>query len=152
MARRLGRNREAVGHSDHVLEDAMRKTLIAAIAATMLLGCGKDSTGPGDNVNPNPDPKHYTITVNGGVFDPDTQTALIGDVIYWEVDAEDDGEHQINFTNAPDDVAPSPTKRLTAGQRDSTIFLKQGTYEYEDLVDQGGGLRGTGVVIINPLP
>ena len=130
----------------------MRKTLIAAMAATMLLGCGKDSTGPGDDGNPNPNPKHYTITVDGGTFTPDTQPALIGDVLYWEVAATDDGQHQINFTDSPDGVTPSPTKTLTAGQRDSTIFLKQGTYKYEDLIDQGGGVRGSGVVVISPLP
>jgi plastocyanin len=130
----------------------MRKTLIAAIAATMLLGCGKDSTGP-DTVNPNPDPQHYTITVNGDVFTPDTTNALIGDVIYWEVASGDAGQHQITFTHVPTGVpTPSPTKTLTAGQRDSTIFLKPGTYEYEDLIDQGGGAKGSGVVTISPLP
>ena len=104
----------------------MRKTLIAAIAATVLLGCGKDSTGPDDG-NPNPNPQHYTITVNGGTFDPDTQTAVIGDVIYWTVAQSDPGQHQISFTDTPAGVpTPSPTKTLTAGLRDSTIFLKQG--------------------------
>lgn len=131
----------------------MRKTLIAAMTAAMLVGCGKDSSGPGDDGNPNPDPKHYTITVNGTTFTPDTQPALIGDVLYWEVAATDDNQHQINFTESPVGVpTPSPTKTLTAGQRDSTVFLKQGTYKYEDLIDQGGGTKGTGVVIISPLP
>jgi plastocyanin len=129
----------------------MRKTIIAAVAATMLLGCGKDSTGPGDG-NPNPDPQHYTITVDGAVFTPDTTRALIGDIIYWEVALDDAGSHQITFTEVPSGVpTPSPTKTLTAGQRDSTIFLKQGNYKYEDLVDQGGS-KGSGVVIISPLP
>ncbi|HET7551715.1 MAG TPA: hypothetical protein VFK04_10495 [Gemmatimonadaceae bacterium] len=129
----------------------MRKTIIAAVAATMLLGCGKDSTGP-DIVNPNPDPQHYTITVDGAVFTPDTTRALIGDVIYWEVAEGDPGQHQITFTSVPTGVpTPSPTKTLTAGQRDSTIFLKQGNYMYEDLIDQGGS-KGSGVVIVSPLP
>lgn len=137
----------------------MRKRLIAVIAATMLLGCGKDSTGPGDNGNPNPNPQHYTITVNGGTFSPDTlpgstaSVIYIGDVIYWEVAADDPGQHQINFTDVPTGVPqPSPTKTLTAGQRDSTIFLKPGTYKYADQIDQGGGVKGTGVVTISPLP
>lgn len=129
----------------------MRKTIIAAVAATMLLGCGKDSTGPGDG-NPNPDPQHYTITVNGAAFTPDTTRALIGDIIYWEVAQNDPGQHQITFTQVPTGVpTPSPTKTLTAGQRDSTIFLKQGSYKYEDLIDQGGS-KGSGVVIVSPLP
>ena len=129
----------------------MRKTIIAAVAATMLLGCGKDSTGPGDG-NPNPDPQHYTITVDGAVFTPDTTRALIGDVIYWEVAQDDAGQHQITFTQVPSGVpTPSPTKTLTAGQRDSTIFLKQGSYKYADLIDQGGA-KGSGVVIVSPLP
>jgi len=129
----------------------MHKVIIAAVAATMLLGCGKDSTGP-DNVNPNPDPKHYTITVKGADFTPDTTRALIGDVIYWEVAADDPGQHQITFTEVPSGVpTPSPTKTLSAGQRDSTIFLKQGNYKYEDLIDQGGS-KGTGVVVVSPLP
>lgn len=129
----------------------MRKTIIAAVAATMLLGCGKDSTGP-DGGNPNPDPQHYTITVNGAVFTPDTTRAVIGDVIYWEVAGGDPGQHQITFTEVPTGVpTPSPTKTLSAGQRDSTIFLKPGDYKFEDLIDQGG-LKGNGVVIISPLP
>lgn len=129
----------------------MRKTIIGAVAATMLLGCGKDSTGPGDG-NPNPNPQHYTITVDGAVFTPDTTRALIGDVIYWEVAQGDAGQHQITFTHVPTGVpTPSPTKTLTAGQRDSTIFLKQGNYEYADLIDQGGS-KGSGVVIVSPLP
>ena len=129
----------------------MHKTFIAAIAATVLLGCGKDSTGPG-NVNPNPDPQHFTITVNGGVFTPDTTNAVIGDVIYWEVAADDAGQHQITFTPPPGVPTPSPTKTLTAGQRDSTIFLKATTYMYEDLIEQPGGVKGSGVVIVGPLP
>lgn len=129
----------------------MRKAIIAAVAATMLLGCGKDSTGPGDG-NPNPNPQHYTITVDGAVFTPDTTRALIGDVIYWEVAQGDPGQHQITFTEVPAGVpTPTPTKVLTAGQRDSTIFLKQGSYKFAELIDQGGS-KGSGVVVVSPLP
>jgi plastocyanin len=136
----------------------MRKTLIAAIAATMLLGCGKDSTGPGDDGNPNPNPQHYTITVNGGVFTPDTlpqsgsPPVYVGDVILWTVDDSDPGEHQITFTDVPGGVQTQPTDTLTAGLSDSTIFLKAGTYKYAEVIDQGGGVRGSGVLIVSPLP
>ncbi len=135
----------------------MRKTLIAAVAATMLLGCGKDSTGPGDG-NPNPDPKHYTITINGDAFDPDTlpvsssTPVYIGDVIIWKVAEGDAGKHQITFTDVPNGVSINPTDTLMAAQTDSAIFLKPGTYKYTDVIDQGGGSRGSGVLIISPLP
>lgn len=126
----------------------MRKALIAVIAATMLLGCGKDSTGPDGNVNPNPDPQRYTITVNGDNFAPNPQLALIGDWIVWEVDPSDTGEHRIEFTDTPDDAPRTPTDTLTAGQKDSVSFLVEGTYKYVDQIEPGD----TGVVIISPLP
>lgn len=135
----------------------MRKTLIAAVAATMLLGCGKDSTGPGDG-NPNPDPKRYTISVNGASFDPDTlpvsasTPVYVGDVIIWKVAESDGGKHQITFTDVPSGVPTHPTDTLMATQSDSAIFLVPGTYKYTDVIDQGGGQKGTGVLIISPLP
>ena len=133
----------------------MRKTLIAAIAATMLLGCGKDSTGPGDNANPNPDPKHYTITVqegDGTTFAPETTKALVGDVILWTVAKSATGQHQITFIDQPSGVpTPNPSKILVATQSDSAIFLQHGTYKYQDLMDQSGS-ADTGIVLISPLP
>lgn len=135
----------------------MRKMLIAAVAATVLIGCGKDSTGP-DGGNPNPDPKHYTITINGANFDPDTlpvsssTPVYVGDIIVWKVDAADAGQHQVTFTDVPNGVSINPTDTLMATQTDSAIFLKAGTYKYADVIDQGGGAKGTGVLIISPLP
>lgn len=132
----------------------MRKTLIAAVAATMLLGCGKDSTGPGDgNQNPNPDPHTYVITVNGTDFSPDTLPATsgapvyVGDYIKWTV--TDDGEHQITFVDVPSGVETHPTNVLSAGQSDSTSFLVPGKYSYQDTKNNSGT---TGVLIITALP
>jgi plastocyanin len=132
--------------SAYQLEDRMRRRLLGTAALAVLMGCGGSSTGP--NANPNPNPQHYTITVNGGTFQPDTQRAVIGDVIYWEVAPADPGQHQVTFFDVPAGVpTPTPTKVLTAGQRDSTIFQKDGTYMYKDELN-----TGTGVVIIAPLP
>lgn len=134
----------------------MRKMIIGAVAATMLLGCGKDSTGPGDG-NPNPDPQRYVITVNGSVFSPDvlpgpsSQPVYVGDWIVWQVDNGDEGEHQITFTNVPDGVTLNDSDTLTAGLADSVAFVKAGTYEYADVIGQGG-VKGTGVITVSPLP
>jgi plastocyanin len=123
----------------------MRTRLLCATAVAVLMGC-KSSTEP--NANPNPNPQHYTIVVNGGTFQPDTQRAVIGDVIYWEVAAGDLGQHQVTFYDVPAGVpTPTPTRVLSAGQRDSTIFLKDGAYPFKDERN-----TGTGVVIIAPLP
>jgi plastocyanin len=123
----------------------MRTPLPLAAAVAVLMGCGS-STEP--KANPNPNPQHYTIVVNGGTFQPDTQRAVIGDVIYWQVAASDTGGHQVTFYDVPPGVpAPTPTRVLSAGQRDSTIFLKDGTYRFKDERN-----TGTGVVIIAPLP
>lgn len=130
----------------------MRKAIIAAVAATMLLGCGKDSTGPGDG-NPNPDPKRYVIAVNGDVFSPNvlpessSQPVYVGDWIVWQVDDSDTGQHQVTFTNVPAGVTLNDSDTLTAGLADSVAFVKAGTYEYADAIGQG-----TGVITISALP
>jgi plastocyanin len=135
-----------VEHISKQLEDRMRRRLLGTAAVAVFIGGCKSSTAP--NPNPNPNPQHYTITVNGGTFQPDTQRAVIGDVIYWQVAAGDAGQHQVTFYDVPAGVpTPTPTKVLTAGQRDSTIFLKDGTYRYKDEIN-----TGTGIVIIAPLP
>lgn len=124
----------------------MRRSMLGTAVVAAIMGCGGNSTGP--NPNPNPNPKHYTITVDGATFLPDTQRAVIGDIIYWQVAASDQGQHQVTFYDVPSGVpTPTPTKVLSAGQRDSTIFLRDGTYLYKDELN-----TGTGVVIIGPLP
>jgi hypothetical protein len=134
----------------------MRKMIIAAVAATMLLGCGKDSTGP-DGGNPNPDPKRYVITINGSEFSPDVlpetsaQPIYIGDWIVWQVDGDDEGAHQITFTNVPSGVTLNDSDTLTAGLEDSVAFVKAGTYEYADVIGVGGE-KGTGTITVSPLP
>lgn len=123
----------------------MRTPLPFAAVVAVLMGCGS-STEP--SANPNPNPQHYTIVVNGGAFQPDTLQAVIGDVIYWQVDPSDLGQHQVTFYDVPPGVpAPTPTRVLSAGQRDSTIFLKDGTYHFKDQLN-----TGMGIVTIAPLP
>jgi hypothetical protein len=135
---------------DHALEDGMQKRLIAVGVLAVLLGCGKDSTGPGGN--PNPDPQRYVIGVNGATFTPDTLRALVGDWIVWEVNSTDAGQHQIDFTNVPPGATTSPTNVLSASQKDSVSFIKTGIYNYQDQIAQTGGVKGEGVLIISPLP
>ncbi len=130
----------------------MRKTIIATLAAAVLLGCGKDSTGPGDG-NPNPDPKTYLIMVNGTDFSPDTlpaspdDTVYVGDYIKWTVTGA--GEHQITFVDVPPNVPEQSTGVLTEGQSDSVSFITPGTYKYQDTKNASGN---TGVLIITALP
>jgi|GEM_PF-1068989 plastocyanin len=134
----------------------MRKTIIATLAAAVLLGCGKDSTGPGDG-NPNPDPQRYVITIDGTDFSPDVLPApsadpiYIGDWIVWQVAAGDEGEHQIHFTNVPSGATITDSKTLGAGDKDSVAFVKAGTYEYADVVGVGG-VKGSGTITVSPLP
>jgi hypothetical protein len=134
----------------------MRKMIIAAVAATMLLGCGKDSTGP-DGGNPNPNPKRYVITINGTSFTPDmlpesaSEPVYIGDWIVWQVDGDDEGEHQITFTNLPPNQQLNDSDTLSAGLKDSVSFVTPGTYEYADVIGVGG-VKGTGTIVVSPLP
>lgn len=130
----------------------MRNTLVAVAALAMLAGCGNDSTGPDDTGNPNPDPQHYTISVSGDTFDPDTIEALVGDWIHWHIAASDTGEHQIDFIDIPVGAQTTPTDTMAAGGEDSVSFLVEGTYKYQDQIEQDGGGQGQGVLIISPLP
>lgn len=129
----------------------MRRSILAAAAVVLLVGCGSDdSTGP---VNPNPNAKNYTITVKADAFDPSSLTVLIGDTVTWVVE-DGAGNHAVTFYDLP----PSATVDSTSGPMSDTgapptkksvftVFLKAGTYSFRD-----DSTDATGTLVVNELP
>jgi plastocyanin len=122
----------------------MHRCLLAAAVAAFLVGCGKDK--PTEPKNPNPNATHHTIVVTS-TFTPDTQNAIIGDTIIWQVSASETGRHQISFTDLPEGVTHDPTGVLVAGDTASAIFIQSGVYKYTD-----DTTHAQGVLMVNPLP
>lgn len=109
----------------------MRARLILPLVAVALAACGGDSgTGPPPPVDT------QTIIVSDSAFDPAALTVISNTRVIWKA-TDGTQSHVIRFTGTVPQGNNPNSSIFGAGDSVNTIFLKIGTFTYEDSLHTG---------------
>ena len=114
----------------------MKVRFVLPLVAIALAACGGSSTG----ITPPVDTQ--TITVTDAGFTPETLSVISNTKVIWQ---STQGSHVVRFTDSIPSGSNPNSSKFGTGQSVNTVFLKLGTYGYEDTLNVGN----TGVVIVH---
>jgi plastocyanin len=106
----------------------MRK-LICAIAASAVLGCSGDSSGPGESGN-----SGTTVTVRSNFFDPATLNVPVNSTVTWTWNSGG-VEHNVTFQSGTNSATQATGSFARA-------FPTAGTFTYVCTIHAGLGMTG----------
>ncbi|HEY8794377.1 MAG TPA: hypothetical protein VIM15_05470 [Gemmatimonadaceae bacterium] len=114
----------------------MKVRLVLPLVAIALAACGGSSTG----ITPPVDTQTILVTNSG--FTPETLSVISNTKVIWK---STEGNHVVKFTDSIPSGSDPNSSTFGVGQSVNTVFLKLGTYGYEDTLNLGN----TGAIIVH---